>query len=78
MIEQYLTVFLLMVALDFVWARYTLAIQRRAHVCAAATAGVIFLLNGVVTVAYVGDYWVLLPAIAGAVVGTYIGSRFVK
>lgn len=68
-------VFALMVALDFVWARYTIALQTQKHGRASLHAGLIFMLNGVVTLAYVGSPLLLVPAVLGAVLGTYAGSR---
>lgn len=73
-----LAIFLLMVALDFVWARYTMALHRQAHGRASLYAGGIFLLNGLVTMAYVQSGWLLIPAVLGAVAGTYAGSWSVK
>lgn len=69
------TTFILMAALDFVWAHYTRAIQARAAALAGGLSALIFLLNGAVTLAYVKDPWMLIPAVFGAALGTYLGTK---
>lgn len=64
-----------MIALDFVWARYVLTLTKKYHAVSGGYAAAIMLLNGVVTLTYVHDPWMILPAAAGAFVGTYIGGK---
>ena len=65
-------VFVAMVATDIVWAQYTRAVAdhnlRKAPVMAAA----IISIGAFVTTSYVQDYWMILPAAAGAYVGTFL------
>jgi len=64
-----------MVALDFAWAKYTIYCADRRPAHAAAIASIIFGLGAYVTLTYVDDPWMLLPATAGALVGTYLAVR---
>lgn len=64
-----------MVALDFVWARYTINLVKKYNAVSGGYAATIMLLNGVVTLTYVHDPWMILPAAAGAFVGTFLGNK---
>lgn len=66
-----LGVFLAMVAVDFAWARYTQSITDDNPAKAAVWSGVIVALGAYATIAYVGDPYLVAPAILGAGVGTY-------
>jgi hypothetical protein len=76
MIWQIPLAFLGMVALDFVWARYTINLIKKNPAKSGGYAATIMLLNGIVTLTYVHDPWMILPAAAGAFVGTYLGGRY--
>jgi hypothetical protein len=71
-----ITVFAALFTLDFVWARYTQAITARWPWQASGYAGVIIGLSGFAAISYTTNPWMLLPAIAGAVTGTYSAVRF--
>lgn len=58
--------------LDFVWARYTAAITARLKLRASALAGFIILLSGAAQISYVENHWLLIPAVIGAVAGTWV------
>ncbi len=62
-----------MAGLDIIFARYTLAVTSRSPVWASSYAAVCLLLGGSVVVTYAHDPIMLIPAAAGAFVGTYIG-----
>lgn len=65
-----------MFALDMVFAMYVIATAAKAAEAAAAWATAIVLLNGVVTLSFVRDRWMLLPAAFGAFAGTWSAIRF--
>jgi hypothetical protein len=67
--------FLSVAALDFVWAKYTYAMTGRRPIAAGLYASAIFGLGGVAVLTYATNPWMLLPAVAGAFVGTYIAVR---
>jgi len=70
-LDQCALIFLGMVALDFTWARYTIACAERRAPRAASYAVGIYGLSGYLTVNYVADNWMLIPLALGAFVGTY-------
>lgn len=72
----YIAVFFGMTLLDFVYAEYTKAAADR-HVHTSSTyATCLIVITGLVTSEYVNDRSLLIPAAAGAYVGTYISMRF--
>lgn len=66
-----LLVFILMFALDYVWADYVHAIGDSKALRASALSALLILLSGSVTIAYVENPWMLIPTVAGAFAGTY-------
>jgi hypothetical protein len=68
---KFVTVFLGMVALDFIWSRYITANAIGTAWAASWWATAITLLSGYVTLAFVNDPILLIPACAGAWVGTF-------
>jgi hypothetical protein len=73
--QQVILVFLLMTALDYFWAKYTAAIAGKHPLWAGFHAMIILFFNGAVTIAYVADTWMLLPALVGAFLGTYLAVK---
>jgi len=73
MIQGILIAFFGMAALDIIFARYTLAVTTRRPWWASSYAAICLLLGGSVVVTYAHDPIMLIPAAAGAFVGTYIG-----
>lgn len=71
----YLLVFFAIAGLDFVYAEYTKATAGRKPLPASLLAGLIILLSGFVTTSHVDNKWLLLPAAAGAFVGTWLSVR---
>lgn len=72
---SWVAVFTAMVVLDFLWARYIIALRDDNAYIAGALAGSLYVLGGFVTVSFVADYWLLIPAGLGAFVGTVLGSK---
>ncbi len=72
MIWKFVGVFLALAALDFVWAKYTFAMTARKSAAAGAYASGIILLSGAAAIGYTSDPMLLLPAMAGAFVGTWV------
>jgi uncharacterized membrane protein YfcA len=73
-----LIVFAALFCLDLVWAKYTLAISAKRTVWAASYASAIIALSGYAAINYVNDPWMLLPAMAGAFLGTIVGIKYQK
>lgn len=72
---QVVVVFAVTVALDYAWALYTLATAERRPFAASVSAVAIYALAGFATINYTGNHWMLIPAVAGCFVGTYIAVR---
>jgi hypothetical protein len=70
--------FLAMTALDFVWARYTLACAGKHAMLAATSAVGIYGLNAFLTIIYVHDNWMIVPLMCGAFIGTWASIRLHK
>lgn len=66
----FISVFVTMVFLDFVWAAYTIAISEKKAIRAGLTSIVIIVGSGYITREYVEDPWQLIPAGLGAFAGT--------
>ena len=64
-----------MVILDFMWAKYTSYCASKDAMKAGVTAFVILALGAFVVLTYVDDHLMLIPACAGAFVGTYIAVK---
>lgn len=73
----YLIVFAAMFALDFVWAVYTQACANGTALSASFYAVGIIVLSGTAQIGYVTDYWLLIPAAAGAFLGTFASLKTV-
>lgn len=72
-----LAAFLTMIALDWVWARYTRAVSAKAPLRAGMNAAAISVLSGVLTLFYVSIGWKMTFATgAGAFVGTYLSVKW--
>ena len=68
-------IFLAVTALDFVWARYTRYVNDAKGIHAGIAAVIIMVLGGTAVIGYTSDPWMLLPAGAGAFVGTYAAVK---
>ena len=72
---SYLLIFILTALLDFVWSRYSVANISGTAAAASHWALAITLLSGVITILFVHDPSMLVPACLGAWVGTYIAKQ---
>lgn len=68
---DYLLCFILMFALDFIWAAYTNAITANRALKSSCYASVIVALNGIVTVSYVHEPKLIFAVLLGAFAGTF-------
>lgn len=75
---QAITVFFALLLLDLVWAKYTIAVTDKAALRAGVLSSAIIILSGTAAIGYVNNHWMLIPAMAGAFCGTYIGVKFDK
>jgi hypothetical protein len=68
-------VFISLFALNVIWARYTIEVTNGSRWKAGACASAITVLSGYAAISYVSNPWMLLPAMAGAFLGTGIGAQ---
>jgi len=72
---EYALVFASMLALDYVYAKYTQAAAHHKPTAAGLWASGILPLNYVVITGYLDNPWMLLPAVAGAFCGTWYATK---
>ena len=70
---EWIVAFLGMFSVDILHAVYIKSVQTDRPYTAAGYAGVIYVLASWVTISYVGDVWILVPATLGAAAGTFAG-----
>jgi hypothetical protein len=70
-----LAAFLSVMIADILWTRFIIAASERRAIPAASYSAAIVLAGGVTTLAVVASPWYLLPASAGAFVGTWWAAR---
>jgi hypothetical protein len=70
-----LYVFGAMLLTDYLWARYIKHTAKGEAVQSALHAMALLLCTALVTIAYVHDPRLIVPAVLGAGVGTYMGVR---
>lgn len=59
-------------ALDWLYARYTQAVRDKAPAKSATLAAILYAVGGLLTLTVVGDPINIIPACAGAWVGTWV------
>jgi hypothetical protein len=64
-----------MVALDFAWAIYNQATVNHQPWRASSLAAVIYVVGAIGVMNYSDNRWLLIPACAGAFVGTFIATK---
>lgn len=63
-------------ALDFAYAIYTRAVTAGRVIAASVYASLIIMLAGAAAIGYTADPWLLIPAMAGAFLGTAAAMRW--
>lgn len=69
-------VFFAYIILDFVWAKYTVALAKEQALASANWSMLIAVVAGIAIVTYVHNPWLLIPAALGGWVGTYFGIKW--
>lgn len=73
---SWIATFVAMFCTDFAWSLYVAAVRDREALAAGAWAVALFLLGAVAVLGYVRDRWLLIPATAGAFLGTVAGVAY--
>jgi hypothetical protein len=71
-----IVIFLVMVAVDWVWASYTKSVTEKKPIAAGVHAVGILAFGAVSVIGYTSNHWLLIPACGGAFVGTYLAVKF--
>ena len=69
---KYISAFFIMLVVDYAWSVYIRSAAERKAVKASITSAVIFLSSSLLTIEFVEDRWILIPAMLGGIVGTYL------
>ena len=74
---KYLFIFVIYVALDFVWAKYTKATASDSKglwpaIVASNWASMLPVMGGLGAIVFIEDHWALVPVALGSWVGTFI------
>ena len=78
MIWNMIGVFVAMIAVDIIWTAYIKTIAQGEASAAAFWSLLVMLVGAYVTIQYVHDPLMLVPAGLGAAVGTYVAVKFWK
>lgn len=67
--------FVAMMGADYAWTKYTLEVAAKDAVSAGLWSAVIVGCGAFTVVSYTTDRWLLIPALLGAFLGTYIAVK---
>ena len=74
----YFAAFFGMFFTDIFYTYYLSAIQEKNAFASANWAVVVYVIASMLVIGYTNDHWLLIPAILGAWLGTYIGIKLKK
>jgi hypothetical protein len=74
----WISIFVLMLVLDWIWAKYNQATVKREAWRASAYAVLIYAFGAAGVLSYSNDPTLIIPACAGAFVGTFLATRQTK
>jgi hypothetical protein len=75
---EYLFTFLLVFATDILYTYYLKAVTSDKILAASFWATACTFCAAVAAISYVEDHYMLIPALIGAFVGTYVGMKYFK
>jgi len=75
---KYLIVFLSIIVLDIIWVLYIRRVSQGKAVSASLYAVTVYLLSSFVTISYIENNYLLIPAALGAIIGTYTAVKIDK
>lgn len=70
-----LAIFLAAGLLDAVWAKYIQAAAAGKKLAAANWSFLIYVFGSTITLSYVANHWLIVPAALGSWLGTYLGTK---
>jgi len=72
---EYAVAFFSIFFLDIVYTYYLRCVARNNALGASVWSVACYLLGGVAVISYTTNHWLLIPAVAGAFCGTYVGMK---
>lgn len=72
---QCILVFLALIAVDFCWTFYIAKVAEKKAIAAACWSAMIMVCGAFATISYLENKWLLIPAILGAWVGTFLAIK---
>jgi hypothetical protein len=73
---DYLTTFFAIFLLDIVYTYYLRCVQDSQVVKASIWAVACYVLGSIAVINYTTNHWLMIPAMAGAFFGTFVGMKF--
>jgi uncharacterized protein YebE (UPF0316 family) len=73
-----LTVFVVYVFFDILYALYVICVSRQQALAASAISAVLYSLGAYGVMNYLHNPWYLIPLAVGAFIGTYIAVRYMS
>lgn len=73
---SYILAFFGLIVLDLCWALYTSNVQNKNAVGAASWALALYVIGAFVTIGWMHNHWLLIPACLGSFAGTFIGVKW--
>ena len=61
---------------DFLYAVYYIFVSKKMAFMAANTACALYIIGSVSTIAYLGNYYYLIPIFIGSYIGTYVAVKY--
>ncbi len=75
---QIVGIFIAMFVTDVCWTLYFIKLEARRGIAAGLYAGIIYLLGAITVKNYVEDFTLIMPAIAGSFLGTWLTIEWKK
>lgn len=74
----FLLIFIIDLIVSFAWAKSVKAISDNKPLKASLWAGFITLSGGITIIGYTINHWLLIPAVIGSSLGTYLSVKYNK
>lgn len=75
---KWILVFFSVLLYDSLYALYIQQIHEKKALKSAITSSILYLSGAYVVVSYIDDKWLIIPAIIGGAIGTYITVKYSK
>ena len=78
MIWWWIGIFIVDLFTAYTWAQCVKSVAEKKPIASALWGGAVYLSGAVTVISYNKDVWLLIPAILGSMVGTYISVKYKK